>query len=248
MDQRNWEISLAAPAYNESESIQAVVESWVSHLRSVPWIKRFEIVVCNDGSRDNTAEILAQLAEKYTEVQPVYLAVNQGAAVALATAISHTTLPWVLLIDSDGQFPIENIQAMVDAIEAKDARAVTGVRPSKADSAFARFGSWASGQLCNWFHKTKFRDFNCAFKLVDGEVLRSLELEAKGLNYSTEVTSKLLERRVNLVEVDIEHRPRAGGKSSLKVVKGAVHRFLFVMYIGLRQFLFRHQVLQRQGS
>ena len=72
----------------------------------------------------------------------------------------------------------------------------------------------------------------------------SLNLEAKGLNYSTEVTSKLLERGVELVEIEIEHQPRTTGKSSMKLVRGSVHRFLFVSYVGLRQLLLRTGVLR----
>ena len=240
------EISLAAPAFNEAENIEATVTGWLDYLRSRPWLSRFEIVVCNDGSKDQTGLILEGLAARYPEVCSTHFVVNQGAAAALNRAISKTSLEWVLLIDSDGQFPIENLERMIEVATAMSVLAVAGVRPIKADSAFARFGSWSSGFACNMFHGSECRDFNCAFKLVNGALLRSLCLEAKGLNYSTEVTSKLLERRVRLAEVEIEHRPRIRGKSSLKLIKGALHRLLFVLYIGIRQLLFRFQVLQRE--
>ena len=75
--------------------------------------------------------------------------------------------------------------------------------------------------------------------------MRGLGLEAKGMNYSTEVTSRLLERGIVPVEVAIEHRPRVTGVSSMKLVRGAVHRFLFVAYIALRQLLLRLGILMR---
>jgi len=239
------EVALAAPAFNEAESIEQVVEDWVSYLAGNPSLERFEIVVCNDGSRDRTGDILDDLARRHPQVRPIHLPKNQGAAVALTRAIAATTLDWVLLIDSDGQFPIENLQRMTSAVSAEGVQAAMGVRPVKQDSAFARFGSWSSGALCNLFHGSRYRDFNSAFKLVDGKVLRAIPLEAKGLNYSTEVTSRLLEGGVNLVEVEIEHRPRTSGKSSLKLFKGARDRLLFVLYIGLRQLLLHSQVIQR---
>ena len=74
---------------------------------------------------------------------------------------------------------------------------------------------------------------------------RGLHLEAKGLNYSGEVMSKLLERGVRLSEVEVTHSKRTHGVSSAKALKGARDRFLFVMYIGLRQLLLRTHVLQR---
>jgi hypothetical protein len=65
------------------------------------------------------------------------------------------------------------------------------------------------------------------------------------MNYSTEVTSRLLERGIVPVEVAIEHRPRATGTSSMKLVRGAIHRFLFVTYIALRQLLLKLGILMR---
>ena len=221
------------------------MESWVTFLNGLPGMERFEIVVCNDGSRDRTGEILDDLARRHPQVRPIHSAANQGAAVALTRAIAGTTLGWVLLIDSDGQFPIENLPGMALALASAGGQAAIGVRPSKQDSAFARFGSWSSGALCNLFHGTRYRDFNSAFKLVDGPLLRAIPLEAKGLNYSTEVTSRLLERGVSLAEVAIEHRPRIAGKSSLKLFRGARDRMLFVLFIGVRQLLLNLQILQR---
>ncbi len=238
------QISLAAPAYNEQDGITEIVNEWVSFLRTQKWLDSFEIVICNDGSTDNTWQILTDLAKEIPEFKPITLEKNQGAAVALTTAIAHTTMPWVLLIDSDGQFPIEEVVKLAEGIKADQATVAAGVRHKKLDSGFARFGSWSSGVVANMFHGSHLKDFNCALKVVEGKLLRSLNLEAKGLNYSTEMTSKLLEKRAKIVEVNVEHRSRVKGKSSLKVVKGATHRLLFVLYIGMRQFLIRVKVLQ----
>ena len=237
-------LSLATPAYNEAGGIETIVTDWLDYLKRCPYLRDFEIVVCNDGSRDETGPILDRLAAADHRLQPVHFATNQGAAAALTNAIRYTTMDWVLLIDSDGQFPIENLPRLVAALDAGDTRAVMGVREKK-DAAFARFGSWSSGVLCNLFHGTRLRDFNSAFKLVEGTLLRSLVLEAKGLNYSTEITSRLLERRVKLVEVEIVHRPRTSGKSSRTLFRSVVHRFLFVLYVGMRQLLLKLNVIQR---
>ncbi|HMH65752.1 MAG TPA: glycosyltransferase, partial [Rhizomicrobium sp.] len=168
---------------------------------------------------------------------------NQGAAAALNAAIAATHGDWVLLLDSDGQFPIANLPAMIAALQAGGLAAI-GIRQKK-DVAFAQFGSWASGLVCNLVHGSQLADFNSAFKLVWGPTLRGLGLEARGMNYSTEVTSRLLERGIVPVEVQIEHRPRMTGTSSMKLVRGAAHRFLFVTYIALRQLLLRLGILSR---
>ncbi len=240
-------ISIAAPAYNEGENIYATVEGWVRFLQKHFQPEDYEIVVCDDGSRDNTGTRLGDLAREFPSVRPCRHAVNQGAAAALTTAIRHTTKDWVLLLDADGQYPIENLDAVLAEMARSPVPAFIGYRPRKVDSAFARFGSWASGCCCNFFHRTRYRDFNCAWKLVEGRLLRDLCLEAKGLNYSLEISSKILERGVAMKEIEVVHRARSGGRSTRTLVRASFHRLLFVFYIGFRQFLFRVGLLQRRN-
>lgn len=240
-------LSLAAPAYNESEGITAVLTYWVEYLEASRMARSYEIVVCNDGSGDSTGSLLQELAQKYPTIRPVHHATNRGAAAALTTAIQHTTGDWVLLLDSDGQFPVENVENMWRCVVESNADAVIGYRVKKEDSAFARFGSWASGALCGLIYGRWLRDFNSALKLVRGPVLRSLQLEAKGLNYSTEVTGRLLELNdhVKLVEVRATHVPRRTGHSSRGLIRAAWHRFLFVVYLAVRRFLQMQKVIQQ---
>ena len=240
-------LSLAAPAYNEAVGIAGVVQSWLDYLRASAEVERFEIVICNDGSADGTGAALDELAGRNPEVVAVHHTVNQGAAAALSTAIDRTRGDWVLLLDSDGQFPIENLPAMAEAVSRPEVLAAIGVRGAKKDSLFARFGTKASGAVCNWIHGTAYRDFNSAFKLVSGPLLRSLRLEAKGLNYSTEVSSRLAENGVRMAEVEIRHAERRHGVSKMRLARGARDRLLFVLYIGLRHLLLRKQVLRRGG-
>jgi len=239
-------LSIAAPAYNEGEGIRPLIENWINFLQTRFKPDDFEIVVCDDGSKDNTWEILSDLARAHPSVKPCRHLVNQGAGVAVATAIKHTTKAWVLLLDSDGQYPVDNLDLLMRELDRAPAPAFIGYRAEKADSAFARFGSWISGQCCNWCHGTGYRDFNCALKLVDGTLLRDLDLEARGLNYSTEISSKILERGVAMKEISIVHQARKKGRSSRTLLRGSLHRFLFVTYIGWRQFLLKAGLLQRR--
>ncbi|HEX4635440.1 MAG TPA: glycosyltransferase family 2 protein [Rhizomicrobium sp.] len=240
-------LSVAAPAYNEAAGIETVIANWQGFLSVQPDLSSYEIVICDDGSTDGTGDILDRLTLSCPQLRPLHFAKNQGAAAALNAAIAATKGEWVLLIDSDGQFAIENLPDMLGAVRRSGAKAAIGIRRKK-DSAFAQFGSRASGLVCNLVHGSRMRDFNSAFKLVWGPTLRGLGLEAKGMNYSTEVTSRLLERGIVPVEVAIEHRPRMAGTSHMKLLRGALHRFLFVCYVALRQLLLRLGILTRRSA
>ncbi len=236
-------LSIAAPAYNEADSIEAVLTNWIKFLlKQKKIIKKFEIIICNDGSTDDTPDILNRLSSMYNQIRIVHSIQNRGAAAALAIAISETKYQWVLLLDSDGQFPIENFSKLWGALEKSKSLSAIGLRKKK-DTIFARFGTYSSGILCNIFHNSKIKDFNSALKLSWGPLLRSFHFEARGMNYSTEITSLLLRAKVNIVQVDSIHIQRAGGKSKIKFLRDAMHRFLFVLYLGLKIFLTSIKVL-----
>jgi glycosyltransferase involved in cell wall biosynthesis len=240
-------LSVAAPAYNEAAGIAAAVTGWSDFLRAHPAVGEWEIVVCDDGSRDGTGEILAGLAERIPELRVVGFAGNRGAGAAIAEAVRCTRLDWVLLTDSDGQYPIANLDRML-AARAAGGRAFSGARRRKADALAYRAGSWASGAVCNLLHGTRYRDFNSVFKLVEGPLFRSLPLESEGMNCSTEITSRVVGADCDGVEAPVERPPRGTGARSWRFLRGAAHRLLFVGYLGVRQVLLRRRVLRRPAA
>lgn len=237
-------LSVAAPAYNEADGIVEVVRGWHRYLVDAQAIDEFELVVCNDGSTDNTLALLQHLQGELPELVIADHPNNRGAAAATATAIAHTTKPWVLLLDSDGQFPIDNLAKMLQCVAGSDAVAVTGVRARKQDRGLARFGSWLSTVFANVCHGVWLQDFNCIFKLVKGDVIRGIRLEANGFNVSTEITSKVIERGYRWAQVPITHAERQHGASSMRVISDGAARLLFVFYCGVRQLCRRFGVLR----
>lgn len=238
------EISVAAPAYNEAENIAAAVTEWRDYLERHPAVAAWEIVVCDDGSGDGTGRILDDLRAGCPELVVVTFERNRGAGAAIAAAIAHTRLDWVVLLDSDGQFPIADLDRFIERIEAGDGPAFSGARIRKADGLPYRWGSAASGAVSNLLHRTRYRDFNSIFKVVYGPLFRALPLESAGMNCSTEITARVTELGHTWVELPIEHRRRGGGSRGWRFWRGARDRALFVGYLGLRHWLLRRGVLR----
>jgi glycosyltransferase involved in cell wall biosynthesis len=241
-------ISVAAPAYNEAENIAAVVAQWRAYLDRHPAVGTWEIVVCDDGSTDSTGAILADLQTGCPQLVVVHFDRNHGAGAAIAAAIAHTRLDWVVLVDSDGQFPIDNLDRFLDRILAGEAVAFSGARIRKADRLPYRWGSAASGAVSNLLLRTRYRDFNSIFKVVHGPLLRALRLESGGMNCSTEITASIAERGHAWVEVPIEHRERGGGQRGWRFGRAAYDRALFVGYLGYRRWLLRRGVLRTPAT
>ena len=232
--------------------LTSMIESWAAHLGARGY-ERFEMVLCNDGSTDGSDAILAALQHRFPELRVVTHRPNRGGGAAMASAIRATTCDWVLLIDGDGQFPIACIDALEAALDrasidgdggGEPIRAVFGARARKQDSAFARAGSLASSAACNLVYGTRWRDFNSTCRLVDGALLRRLPIEVRGLNYSTEITARLVEAGVPIAETTIAHAGRDRSRSHRAVARAAWQRLLFVSYLGARRLLLAQGVLR----
>ena len=98
-------VAVLIPCYNESDN----AEETISHALQLDY-PNFEVIAINDGSSDNTAEVLDRLAEKYEHLRVVHLAQNQGKAVALQAGSLLTDAEFLIGIDGD---------ALLDAYAAK---------------------------------------------------------------------------------------------------------------------------------
>ncbi len=229
-------VAVAAPAFNEAAGIEHFVRSWQDALHARPALELAEIVVCNDGSRDATGALLGALASECPALRAVCHATNRGAGAAMATAIAHTRAEWVLLLDADGQFPPGCLDVFEAALaERPDARALLGERRRKHDSVFAQAGARLTTATLNALYGTRYRDLSSACQFVRGDILRALPLEARGLNYSVEISARLLEAGIRPVPVPIVHGGREGGRSARTLLRSTLERAAFVAYLALRR-------------
>lgn len=241
------ELSLVCPAYNESAQIYDLLRQWVQFLRD----RRcsFEIVVCNDGSRDHTASELARASRDFAEVRFVYLAENQGAGFAMAEAIRASKGSIVVCIDSDGQFKIEDAFRFYSQLkDSPHLVAVIGERKKKLHAWSQALGTRVASVMANLFFGSGLPDFNCALKAVRGFKIRSFPYESKGLNYSTELSFWLVATKSPLVSVEVIQHNRVAGVSSSKFFRSSKQRFLYLSYLWWKLRLRKKKILQEHYS
>ena len=120
-------ISVVVPVYNEEKGIGRFLDERL--LKALAEIKNydFEIVLVNDGSKDNTIKVLHEYAEKNKKIKVVSLVRNFGKEVALSAGLRYAEGDAAITIDSDGQQPPEKIKDFIKAWE-DGAEIVTGVR------------------------------------------------------------------------------------------------------------------------
>jgi glycosyltransferase involved in cell wall biosynthesis len=234
-------LSVAAPCFNEAESIEAVVATWDGILSAAPLSS--EIVLCNDGSTDGSAAVLEQLGRRFPRLRVVSFEKNGGYGRALSAAIDATQGEFVATIDSDGQFDLADALVLLAELQARGFDCVTGYRLGKKDNLFRVGMDRGLNLLVRSMFGLRLRDTNCALKVAKGSVLRGLRIEARGYPTPTEIVVRLAARGFRVGEKGVAHLPRAGGASKLHPWRTAWSMFRFLFYLRGKLKLFRDRII-----
>jgi dolichyl-phosphate beta-glucosyltransferase len=214
------ELSVVIPAYNEASRIERALDSVSQYLAGRG--TRFEIVVADDGSTDQTALIVQRFiaGDRRHAVELVRLGQNRGKGAALRAGVAATRGARVLMMDADLATPIEELPSLEQALEAgaqvvNGSRAVAGANVLRPQSplrvALGRAGNlWIRALAVPGMHDTQ-----CGFKLFDGEVARTLFALAREDRFGIDIEVLCLARRhlgVKMAEVGVSWQHQDGSK------------------------------------
>jgi dolichol-phosphate mannosyltransferase len=131
-------LSIVVPCFNEEACLPALLERLSAAARSAV-LDDYEIVLVNDGSRDQSWPIMRQMAADDRHVVAVNLSRNHGHQLALTAGLDLCRGETILIIDADLQDPPELLPAMMETMRSEDADVVYGVRGSRSgETAFKR--------------------------------------------------------------------------------------------------------------
>ncbi|WP_405295756.1 glycosyltransferase family 2 protein [Methanobrevibacter sp.] len=188
------------PAYNEATRIQPVIESIAE--------KGYNMVIVNDGSSDNTLDVILQSKRKYPNQIHVYsLIINRGVGVATQTgfdAVLFFDPKYVVSMDSDGQHSADDLDNVVRPLVTGEAQAVIGVRPLK-DMPFTRnFANSVMNFLTKIFYKVDVSDSQTGFRAITNEALKKIDINARGYLISSEFIREVNDNNIPFAEVPIQ--------------------------------------------
>lgn len=222
------------PAYNEEESVEAVVREGLEKLPR--YADDFEIVVIDDGSRDRTGEIADRLAAADPRVRVVHHRPNRGYGGAVRSGLVTATREYVFFTDGDLQFDLDDLRLLLGDIDRADV--VLGYRAKRADPPKRLFIAWVYNTLIRILFAAPFRDVDSAFKLFRRDVFRRVPLDrvrSDGAFFSPELLLVLRAAGVRMTQVPVRHFPRRTGEekgATLRVVLRAM-RDLFLLRLRL---------------
>lgn len=208
------ELSVVIPVYNEEENVEPLIQEIIGVLQ--PLGKHYEIVVVDDGSKDDTFAALAKLHKRERCLKVVRLKRNFGQTAALAAGLALAEGEVVVMMDGDAQNDPADIPALLAKLnEGNDL--VAGWRFHRQDPFLSRrLPSVIANQLISWTTQVKLHDYGCTLKAMRKDVAKNLKLYGEMHRF---IPAIAYERGAQIAELKVNHRPRLRGKSKYSLTR-----------------------------
>jgi glycosyltransferase involved in cell wall biosynthesis len=201
-------ISIVIPVYNEEENIERVY----NEIREVVEREKLnvEIILVNDGSTDNTEEILNRIAEKDKRVRVIHFRRNFGQTAAIMAGFEMAEGDIIITMDGDGQDDPNEIPRLLAKLEERY-DIVSGWRKNRKDNFIKRV---LPSRIANWIISTvtgvKLHDYGCSLKAYRRSIIENLILYGEQHRFIPAIASEI---GAKVTEIPVNHRPRIAGKS-----------------------------------
>jgi glycosyltransferase involved in cell wall biosynthesis len=210
-------LSVFFPAYNDAPSLPRLIETAFGVLEG--WTEDFEVIVVNDGSHDNTPEVLERLTLQYgPRLRVVTHAVNRGYGGALRSGFSAARKDWVFYTDGDGQYDVGELPELLSSVRA-GVGLVNGYKLERSDPRHRIWIGAAYNTFARALFRIRLRDIDCDYRLIRRDLLQDLKLTSTSGTICVELVRKLELSACGVVEVGVHHYPRLHGRSQFFRVK-----------------------------
>ena len=198
-------LTAVVPCYNE----QATILTLLDKVCASPWIH--EVIVVDDGSTDNTRELLATASDP--RIRVILQPYNQGKGAALRTGFAAATGDYVVVQDADLEYDPAEYGHLIEPLEAGHADVVYGSRflgggPHRVLYFWHSLGNRLLTLLSNMFTDLNLSDMETCYKAFRREVIQSIEIEEDRFGFEPEVTAKLARGKWQIYEVGISYAGR----------------------------------------
>jgi dolichol-phosphate mannosyltransferase len=204
-------LSVIVPVRNEAENVLPLIGEIHTALHGR---HEFEIIYVNDGSTDETADILAKAGIEFPELRVIHHEKSCGQSAAIWTGASAAQGEWIITLDGDGQNDPADIPALVDvALGSGDEtlHLVAGIRAKRQDNWLRRITSRIANGIRQWILKDGVTDTGCGLKVM----ARIPFLRLPCFDHMHRYYPALVIRGGGkIICVDVNHRPRLRGVSN----------------------------------
>ncbi|MFT4771985.1 MAG: glycosyltransferase involved in cell wall biosynthesis [Cryomorphaceae bacterium] len=206
-------ISICIPLLNEAESLPELV-SWIDRVLKENSLDG-EVILIDDGSTDESWEVITDLTEKYPIIRGMRFARNYGKAAGLQTAFEAATGDVVITMDADLQDSPDEIPELVRMIREDGFDLVSGWKKKRYDpiskTVPTKLYNWATRKMSGIY----LHDFNCGLKAYKGKVVKNVELYGDMHRYIPVLAKRAGYTKIG--EKVVEHRARQYGHTKFGI-------------------------------
>lgn len=202
-------VSVVIPVYNEEKSLQTLRKDLGRVLANNT--NPYEIIFVDDGSRDNSYQLLKEFAKQDPEhIKAISLRRNFGQTPAIAAGIDHADGNVIVLMDADMQNDPEDILLLVEKIE-EGYDVVSGWRKDRKDKFLTRIlPSKIANKLISWVTGVHLHDYGCTLKAYRKDVITGFRLYGEMHRFIPAYAGYVGAR---ITEVEVKHHPRCHGET-----------------------------------
>ena len=171
---RNIDLSIVIPVYNEEESLELLYNSIINNLQNTNL--NFEIIFIDDGSLDNSWDVIKTISEKKTNLSSIKFKKNYGKSDALDAGFKASNGTYVLTMDADLQDDPNEIYPLFKMINQDNYDLVSGWKKKRNDPLSKTIPSKFFNLITRIFSGIKLNDFNCGIKIYKKELVNSVNL------------------------------------------------------------------------
>lgn len=207
---KNESISIVVPAYNEALNLPIFYERVTAVFKKLG--HEYEIILVDDGSKDNSFAVLAELGASDPRVKVIHFRHNFGQTAALSAGIDASTGDIIILIDSDLENDPEDIKTIIDKMD-EGYDVVSGWRKNrwKGQMLTRKIPSLAANGLISWVTGVSLNDFGCTLKGYRRDVIKNIMLYGEMHRFIPAYAKK---QGARIGEVEVRFAPRIHGKSN----------------------------------
>ncbi|OGW75397.1 MAG: hypothetical protein A2Z72_03020 [Omnitrophica bacterium RBG_13_46_9] len=226
-------ISFFCPAYYDGGNISHVVNKAVRVFTEL--CEDYEIIVVNDGSPDNTGEVLDGLASIHEKMKVIHHPRNLGYAQALKTGlINANRFEFILFTDGDNQYDVGYFREMIGYM--KDYDAVITYRTRNGNSIVRRFISWVFNRVLNIMFGQPYKDLSSAFRLVKRRAFSDIKFVSTSIFLPVEAVLRIHKKNYKIKEIPIQTRERMHGRSTSLLPKSFIGVVIDMVKVRLGYF------------
>jgi len=212
------DISIVIPLKNEAGNIPNLVKEIIEKLSSSQThVENFEILLIDDGSDDNSKEIIDAIVAENQFIVAIYHQHNYGQSRAIHSGVTHSQYEWIITMDGDGQNDPVDISKLIATLLAhqqskpeENRLVIIGQRRLRHDSHLKRLSSYLANTIRRHILNDYTRDTGCSLKLFK----RQDFLQLPFFDHMHRFFPALFQRHgLHIVSVSVNHRPRLSGYS-----------------------------------